>query len=244
SLVLFFFLLARRPPTPTRSLHDALPISRQGEPRKVLGATIVARSREERGGEPPPARLECRAVIAAEPFVAVTQLVRAQRRETGPAAPLGCGHVPQRGVERRVGAREVPGRVQRQAQERRTPPPVRAALARRPNRGAVAAGLDQVTHPLARDPLVPREACARVVERGQQRGPGVSDQLGFRGGMLGGLAVIVVPVTEAPDPQVARAARVARSIRQMLPPDRFFFSSRRRHTRCYRDWSSDVCSSD
>src|SRR5207245_4573251 len=23
----------------------------------------------------------------------------------------------------------------------------------------------------------------------------------------------------------------------------FFFSSRRRHTRCYRDWSSDVCSS-
>src|SRR6266542_5953871 len=24
----------------------------------------------------------------------------------------------------------------------------------------------------------------------------------------------------------------------------FFFSSRRRHTMCYRDWSSDVCSSD
>src|SRR5207245_7024563 len=24
----------------------------------------------------------------------------------------------------------------------------------------------------------------------------------------------------------------------------FYFSSRRRHTRCYRDWSSDVCSSD
>src|SRR2546422_8341382 len=26
--------------------------------------------------------------------------------------------------------------------------------------------------------------------------------------------------------------------------DGFFFSSRRRHTRCSRDWSSDVCSSD
>src|SRR5699024_11946173 len=26
--------------------------------------------------------------------------------------------------------------------------------------------------------------------------------------------------------------------------DVFFFSSRRRHTRCKRDWSSDVCSSD
>src|SRR5207245_4949440 len=28
------------------------------------------------------------------------------------------------------------------------------------------------------------------------------------------------------------------------PEYSFFFSSRRRHTRCYRDWSSDVCSSD
>src|SRR5207245_7190758 len=34
----------------------------------------------------------------------------------------------------------------------------------------------------------------------------------------------------------ARCARGAGSL--------FFFSSRRRHTRCYRDWSSDVCSSD
>src|SRR2546422_3387731 len=29
-----------------------------------------------------------------------------------------------------------------------------------------------------------------------------------------------------------------------LPVRFFFFSSRRRHTRCSRDWSSDVCSSD
>src|SRR2546429_6218075 len=28
------------------------------------------------------------------------------------------------------------------------------------------------------------------------------------------------------------------------PPTRFFFPSRRRHTMCSRDWSSDVCSSD
>src|SRR2546429_4295702 len=28
------------------------------------------------------------------------------------------------------------------------------------------------------------------------------------------------------------------------PSTKFFFSSRRRHTRCSRDWSSDVCSSD
>src|SRR5436853_5058654 len=27
-------------------------------------------------------------------------------------------------------------------------------------------------------------------------------------------------------------------------PKSFFFSSRRRHTRCLSDWSSDVCSSD
>src|SRR6266516_7149498 len=30
----------------------------------------------------------------------------------------------------------------------------------------------------------------------------------------------------------------------MLGLDVFFFSSRRRHTRSYGDWSSDVCSSD
>src|SRR5256884_758502 len=30
----------------------------------------------------------------------------------------------------------------------------------------------------------------------------------------------------------------------VLGEDLFFFSSRRRHTRCSRDWSSDVCSSD
>src|SRR2546422_6337251 len=29
-----------------------------------------------------------------------------------------------------------------------------------------------------------------------------------------------------------------------VEPSIFFFSSRRRHTRCSRDWSSDVCSSD
>src|SRR5258707_8203730 len=31
---------------------------------------------------------------------------------------------------------------------------------------------------------------------------------------------------------------------QRLTYDIFFFSSRRRHTRYWRDWSSDVCSSD
>src|SRR5947199_3304559 len=30
----------------------------------------------------------------------------------------------------------------------------------------------------------------------------------------------------------------------VLSPSLFFFSSRRRHTRCLSDWSSDVCSSD
>src|SRR3712207_8372770 len=30
----------------------------------------------------------------------------------------------------------------------------------------------------------------------------------------------------------------------MLQSSYFFFSSRRRHTRYWRDWSSDVCSSD
>src|SRR3989337_2162155 len=38
--------------------------------------------------------------------------------------------------------------------------------------------------------------------------------------------------------------RVVRSRKDRGRYGCFFFSSRRRHTRCYRDWSSDVCSSD
>src|SRR5690606_41010058 len=41
-----------------------------------------------------------------------------------------------------------------------------------------------------------------------------------------------------PDPSVERIGAVVYSL------DLFFFSSRRRHTRFSRDWSSDVCSSD
>src|SRR3989442_11810937 len=37
---------------------------------------------------------------------------------------------------------------------------------------------------------------------------------------------------------------IARIIRRYTCVLFFFFSSRRRHTRCGRDWSSDVCSSD
>src|SRR5437899_6517291 len=38
--------------------------------------------------------------------------------------------------------------------------------------------------------------------------------------------------------------RDVRSFVVVLLPVVFFFSSRRRHTRCLSDWSSDVCSSD
>src|SRR2546429_5676281 len=43
-------------------------------------------------------------------------------------------------------------------------------------------------------------------------------------------------MTEAPLRSPLRVRTVTRAF--------FFFSSRRRHTRCSRDWSSDVCSSD
>src|SRR3989449_7629101 len=38
--------------------------------------------------------------------------------------------------------------------------------------------------------------------------------------------------------------RSRRTMLERIRPLVFFFSSRRRHTRCSRDWSSDVCSSD
>src|SRR6266542_824313 len=42
----------------------------------------------------------------------------------------------------------------------------------------------------------------------------------------------------------ARIVIKTKLVRESVCTLRFFFSSRGRHTRCYRDWSSDVCSSD
>src|SRR5207245_6289595 len=42
----------------------------------------------------------------------------------------------------------------------------------------------------------------------------------------------------------SRSGRAWAPLSSNIPDPDFFFSSRRRHTRCYRDWSSDVCSSD
>src|SRR6266516_3342096 len=50
----------------------------------------------------------------------------------------------------------------------------------------------------------------------------------------------------AASPAASRANLRKRGLRlrQFASPPRFFFSSTRRHTRSYGDWSSDVCSSD
>src|SRR5207245_7977001 len=60
--------------------------------------------------------------------------------------------------------------------------------------------------------------------------------------MLTPLPIDASSAATAPIPIITSKTRPAatRSILEVI----FFFSSRRRHTRCYRDWSSDVCSSD
>src|SRR5687768_18182095 len=55
------------------------------------------------------------------------------------------------------------------------------------------------------------------------------------------LASIVVHDDDRID---GRYLEVQQGILSLLALQAFFFSSRRRHTRCSRDWSSDVCSSD
>src|SRR5207245_6802021 len=55
-----------------------------------------------------------------------------------------------------------------------------------------------------------------------------------RGGILGRIDSVC---GEAIGAELERA----RGVEERYPS--VFFSSRRRHTRCYRDWSSDVCSS-
>src|SRR5256884_666489 len=51
-----------------------------------------------------------------------------------------------------------------------------------------------------------------------------------------------MPATDAGSVQVSSTGKSFAGVRWVL--SFFFFSSRRRHTRCSRDWSSDVCSSD
>src|SRR5256884_5317469 len=53
-------------------------------------------------------------------------------------------------------------------------------------------------------------------------------------------ALLVVVSTNAK----AATSRMGGWADSVIWSEQFFFSSRRRHTRCSRDWSSDVCSSD
>src|SRR2546429_3685050 len=48
----------------------------------------------------------------------------------------------------------------------------------------------------------------------------------------------------APKKRAVVLPKLRRSGAKVVLDGFFFFSSRRRHTRCSRDWSSDVCSSD
>src|SRR5438874_1166357 len=67
--------------------------------------------------------------------------------------------------------------------------------------------------------------------------------------MLGSVLVLMLPllVWLTPDLRIKKSLLKCNwTIRKRLPRCKmsFFFSSRRRHTRSLRDWSSDVCSSD
>src|SRR5205809_4970145 len=62
------------------------------------------------------------------------------------------------------------------------------------------------------------------IQTGAERMPHDLSHLGFLAGQIGRLITI--------------------STTPVIAGDSFFFSGRRRHTRCSRDWSSDVCSSD
>src|SRR5438874_591943 len=55
----------------------------------------------------------------------------------------------------------------------------------------------------------------------------------------------ITPGEQMGEPDDLNAADIANAVGEAeAEMDVFFFSSRRRHTRSLRDWSSDVCSSD
>src|SRR5258705_1351881 len=64
--------------------------------------------------------------------------------------------------------------------------------------------------------------------------------------LANGVEDVWIDLIVRPDDTIRRGQLIARlRIRYgTIPVAFFFFSSRRRHTRCLSDWSSDVCSSD
>src|SRR2546421_170810 len=89
----------------------------------------------------------------------------------------------------------------------------------------------------------PLNADSQIVEMAH------AQELGAHGGRIGILAVgSDVDVVQAPIERVWIGECERPGVNDMEPalvfPYVFFFSSRRRHTRSDRDWSSDVCSSD
>src|SRR5438105_10438309 len=56
--------------------------------------------------------------------------------------------------------------------------------------------------------------------------------------------VEAVQRADHPDDDLLEEVMIRCEVVRRLRPAGFFFSSRRRHTRSTRDWSSDVCSSD
>src|SRR5476651_1184401 len=69
--------------------------------------------------------------------------------------------------------------------------------------------------------------------------PGVRTEIRARAGIFSGRDVLQLHVV---DPACSCVVAVVPAVHNVAVC--FFFSSRRRHTRYWRDWSSDVCSSD
>src|SRR6267378_5032368 len=91
------------------------------------------------------------------------------------------------------------------------------------------------------------------IQTGAERMPHDLSHLGFLAGQIGRLITIsTTPVIAGDSFEMdAVGALLLSPLRRGLSIDStvdiftfFFFSSRRRHTRSLRDWSSDVCSSD
>src|SRR2546422_42950 len=81
------------------------------------------------------------------------------------------------------------------------------------------------------------------IQTGAERMPHNLSHLGFLAGQIGRLITIsMTPIIAADSFEMDAVGALRLSpLRRGLAIDSTFFSSRRWHTRCSRDWSSDVC---
>jgi hypothetical protein len=184
----------------------------------MLRAAVVAPERVEGLGQPPPPGLERRPTGTIESAIARREVAFEQGRNVAPLAPLVVRHVGEGRREHAVGSDEVAADVAHQTAQRLAPPCDGAALLDDAGGQQGLAAFQEITHPLANDPLVARDSSSRPVESVEEAGARLTNPIRLFGCLILLVVAALVPVAHPPDALAAHAAPAPRSFRKIVAP--------------------------